>query len=130
LLLKLGLLSKLDMASIAAYCVVYDRWRKAELKVRRHGELIVINSMGYLQQNPWLNVANKCLQQMKEFYAEYGLTPAARTKLHVMTDLIDQPKTAKPIPTEGPSQKQTESILDEVLGEMDRGYATGQSGDA
>ena len=137
LLLTLGLLSQLDMASIASYCQVYDRWRKAELKVRRHGELIVINSMGYLQQNPWLNIANKSLEQMKVFYAEFGLTPSARTKLRVMTTLIDSPQLPAetdqtgPPPPHKPAPRPA-TAMDEILSDMDggNGYTPGQSGDA
>lgn len=133
LLLKLGLLSQLDMASIAAYCQVYDRWRKAETKVRRHGELIVINSMGYLQQNPWLNIANKSLDQMKVFYAEFGLTPSARTKLRVMTSIIDRPQDHRDpdgptAPPPKPHQPHQPTIMTDLLGSMD-GVNPGQTGD-
>ena len=79
-------------------------------------------------------VANKALEQMKHFYAEYGLTPSARTKLRIMTTIIDQPaksdnnKTDSP-PTK-PHQPAPETIMDEIIGDMDGGYVKGSGGRA
>ncbi len=81
LLAGLGLLSELDMAALAAYCVAWDRFRRSELKLRGNKELVVTNALGYKAQNPWLQVANKAQDQMNKFFKEFGLTPAARVGL-------------------------------------------------
>jgi hypothetical protein len=41
---------------------------------------------GYVQQSPWLSVANKQLELMGRFMTELGMTPAARTRVAVSTD--------------------------------------------
>ena len=93
-----------------------------------------MNSMGYLQQNPWLNVANKALEQMRQFYAEYGLTPAARSRLRVMTTLIDQPhKQPEPEPPAEPvkpHQPNVGEVMGDLLSDMDGSYVAGKGGDA
>ena len=36
---------------------------------------------GYVQQSPWLSIANKQLELMGRYMTELGLTPSARTRL-------------------------------------------------
>jgi phage terminase small subunit len=38
---------------------------------------------GYVQQSPWLSVANKQLELMGRYMSELGLTPSARTRLGI-----------------------------------------------
>jgi len=38
---------------------------------------------GYVQQSPWLSVANKQLEVMGRYMSELGLTPAARARLDI-----------------------------------------------
>jgi phage terminase small subunit len=36
---------------------------------------------GYVQQNPWLTIANKQLELMHKFLSEFGLSPVARSRV-------------------------------------------------
>ena len=36
---------------------------------------------GYVQQSPWLSIANRQLELMGRFMAELGLTPSARSRV-------------------------------------------------
>jgi P27 family predicted phage terminase small subunit len=76
----LGLLTRVDRAALAAYCVAYSRWITAEREVQRTG-LTVVSPNGYPQKSPHLAIADKALEQVRKFAAEFGLTPASRSKV-------------------------------------------------
>jgi P27 family predicted phage terminase small subunit len=82
LLYSLGVLTELDRASLAAYCQAYGRWVEAERKLKETPALLKMPS-GYLQQNPWLTIANKQLELMHKYMTELGLSPAARSRVDV-----------------------------------------------
>ena len=86
-LYRLGLLTVIDIAPLASYCMAYGRWRTAEETITRvaagdhamHGLLIKReNSVGI---NPLVNVARKAAGDMVRYAAEFGLTPAARSRI-------------------------------------------------
>lgn len=75
-----GILTLADRAALAAYCQSYARWVEAEEKLGSSPPLLKTPS-GYVQQSPWLSVANKQLELMGRYMSELGLTPSARTRL-------------------------------------------------
>ncbi|MEZ5913471.1 MAG: phage terminase small subunit P27 family [Paracoccaceae bacterium] len=75
-----GVLTVADRAALAAYCQAWARWVEAEEQLRKTPPLLKTPS-GYVQQSPWLAVANKQLELMARFMAELGLSPAARARL-------------------------------------------------
>lgn len=75
-----GVLTIGDRAALAAYCQSYARWVEAEEKLQETPMLLKTPS-GYVQQSPWLSIANKQLEIMGRFMAELGLTPSARSRL-------------------------------------------------
>jgi len=81
----LGLLTKIDMAALAAYCMAYSRWVEAENMIRKHG-MLVKSPNGYPMQSPYLAIANKAVEQMKSFLTEFGMTPAARSRIDLKVD--------------------------------------------
>jgi len=83
---SLGLLTEIDTTAIAAYCQVYARWCEAEKELRKNGMIIKAPS-GYPMLSPYLSIINACLNQMKGFLAEFGMTPASRSRVKV-----DKPK--------------------------------------
>ncbi|MGO9641500.1 MAG: phage terminase small subunit P27 family [Candidatus Acidiferrales bacterium] len=98
LLLKLGVLSKLDQAALCGYCAAFERWVLAERDVLKFGLTIqepVINlktgkqrTLGRrrifrLKKNPAISTANDAMKLMKSFLIEFGMTPAALTRLRV-----------------------------------------------
>jgi len=87
-LYRLGLLSEIDMAALAAYCQVYGRWVKAEEAINRlasgDNELagyLTKTTNGNIIQSPLLGVANTALVLMHKYLVEFGFTPAARSKV-------------------------------------------------
>lgn len=80
LLYDLGLLTQIDRAALAKYCVAWSRWVNAERAMLKHG-VIVKSPNGFPVQSPFLAVANRAMSQIKESLAEFGLSPSARTKV-------------------------------------------------
>lgn len=80
LLKKSGLIDNLDATALAAYCVAYCRWVEAEDQIRKHGMLVKAPN-GYPMPSPYLPIANKAQDQMVNLLGEFGMTPAARTRL-------------------------------------------------
>jgi len=92
-LFKMGLLSHVDRAALAAYCQVYARWREAEKFIKITG-LVIMTSYGNEIQSPYVGIANKSLEMMHKFLVEFGMTPSSRSRLSVklpeQLNLLDQ----------------------------------------
>ena len=84
----MGLLTLVDKAAFAGYCQAYARWKEAEEFLSKHGTIFKTPS-GYIQQVPQVSIAQTYLKVMKDFCSEFGLTPAARTRIRVNT--VDTP---------------------------------------
>lgn len=86
----LGLLTRIDHASLEAYCMCYARWWQAEGALQRHG-LTYVTPSGQIKPRPEVTMANNALKLMKAFLIEFGLTPASRSRLS-----IDKPEAEDP----------------------------------
>ena len=82
-LAKLGLLSRIDRAALAAYCQAWGRWIEAEDKLKKHG-VIVKSPNGFPVQSPYLNVANQAMKQMTRMVVEFGMTPSSRSGVQAL----------------------------------------------
>ena len=80
----IGVLTQMDKAGFAGYCQAYARWKEAEEFLSKHGTIFKTPS-GYIQQVPQVSIAQTYLKVMKDFCSEFGLTPAARTRIRVDT---------------------------------------------
>jgi len=74
----LGLVTRIDLAMLAGYCVTWGRWVEAEGKVEEMG-LLIKTPNGHPIQNPYLAIANRALAQLQKLAAEFGLSPSSRT---------------------------------------------------
>ena len=82
LLRPLKLLTVIDGTALAAYAILYARWVDAEEMVRKYGP--VMRSKGtYIQQSPYLSIANKARASMMKILVEFGATPASRSRIDV-----------------------------------------------
>jgi P27 family predicted phage terminase small subunit len=79
---RMGVLTVCDRAALAAYCQAWARWVEAEEKLAETPVLLKTPS-GYVQQSPWLAIANKQMELMGRYMAELGLTPASRRRVAV-----------------------------------------------
>ena len=89
---EIGVLTTIDRAALAAYCQAYGRWVEAEEKMKETPVMLKTPS-GYVQQSPWLSVANKQLELMGRYMTELGMTPAARSRVQVTETAPQEPIT-------------------------------------
>jgi len=84
---EIGLATGLDMGALAAYCQAYGRWAQAEralAKMQNQADGLIIKTVsGNMIQNPLVGVANKAMNDMVRFAAEFGMTPSARSRVSV-----------------------------------------------
>lgn len=89
----IGVLSKMDMGIMAAYCDSYSKWRLATELLRDilHGgpdgkllSLVQIdNKTGIMLKNPLTDRAEKAKADMVRYAAELGMTPVARARIAI-----------------------------------------------
>ena len=104
-LLSLGLISEVDRGPIAAYCQAWSRWVDAEKNVQRFGSVIK-TPKGYPVQSPYLGIANHAMDQVRKFAIEFGMTPAARSR--VIVDRKGDPDAALHALLSGPMLSEEE----------------------
>ena len=82
-----GLLTVLDVNTLARYCHTWIRWWAAEEFIAEHGSVYPLKdpkgNTRYLQQFPQVSIANKLALQLTRMEAEFGMTPSARSRIHV-----------------------------------------------
>lgn len=83
LLEGMGLVTLVDRAALAAYCVAYSRWVHAEAQVARFGTIVKSPEKGFPMKSPYLTVADQALESMRKFMVEFGLTPSSRSRIRV-----------------------------------------------
>ena len=76
----MGVLTEADMAAFAGYCQYYARWKEAEERITDRG-LVIRTPSGYPQQVPYISIAQQYLKLMQQFAEQFGLTPAARSRI-------------------------------------------------
>lgn len=79
-----GLLTVVDDSALAAYCTVFARWVEAESKVHEQG-MVVETTNGNPIQNPYLAIANRAMDDMRRYLIEFGMTPASRSRVKVVS---------------------------------------------
>ena len=93
---NLKLVTAMDIQPLAAYCDAYERWRTARETVRAMGErdlithgLIVKTQSGGAAPNPLVHLAAAAARDMVRFASEFGLTPAARSRISAQEAIGD-----------------------------------------
>lgn len=81
MLLNVGVITALDAAAFAAYCVPYARWLEVTALLAKSPTLIK-NRHGDLVLNPLLRVAREAQEQYTRALAEFGMSPVSRTRVH------------------------------------------------
>jgi P27 family predicted phage terminase small subunit len=87
-LYRLGLLTRVDINTFAAFCQAYKHWRTAvetlETMAKRDpltGGLMIKTPGGDAGINPLLAIARHAAGQMVSLAAHFGLSPAARARI-------------------------------------------------
>ena len=79
-LTAVGRLTVLDRALLAAYCNAYAQWLEAVEALEKYGAVMKSPS-GYPVQSIYVSIANRQVEIMKRIAAEFGFTPASRSRL-------------------------------------------------
>lgn len=79
-MVEIGILTDIDRDSFAGYCQAYARWKEAEEFISQHGSIVRTPS-GYWQTVPQVSIAQTYLKQMNRIAEQFGLTPAARSRI-------------------------------------------------
>lgn len=79
-LLRMRVLTEADQHSLANLCQTYSTMLKAQEQLNKTGLLLKTPS-GYVQQSPLLSIVNGCVDTITRLSREFGLTPAARTRV-------------------------------------------------
>jgi P27 family predicted phage terminase small subunit len=79
-------LFRLDRAALAAYCGAYALWAEATAAIQKYGTMVKAPS-GYPMQSPYIGLANRQVELMIRLSAEFGFTPASRSRISAPLDL-------------------------------------------
>ena len=92
-LFRVGLMTEIDRAALAAYCQSYSRWVQAERSLARMAEKDTLNAGLIIRtkndnaiQNPLVGIANKAKADTIRYAGEFGMTPSARARVSANPD--------------------------------------------
>jgi P27 family predicted phage terminase small subunit len=87
ILLAVGVLTRADVGPLARYCDTWAWWRRCRDVIDRDGDTVVVRdnagNVKWSQQRPEVGIVSKLAQQMHRLESEFGLTPSARSAIHV-----------------------------------------------
>lgn len=75
-----GVMTHLDRDALEAYCESYALWVDAQAKLSEFGP-VVKDRFGAPKVSPYMQIAREAFAQMRSMLAEFGMTPAARTRV-------------------------------------------------
>jgi P27 family predicted phage terminase small subunit len=103
-LVSMGVITIVDRAVLAAYCQAYGRCVEAEEKLKET-PLLIKTLSGYVQQSPWLGIANRQIELMGRYMAEIGPTPSSRSRIAAIKQAaVEEPLIIQRIIFEAPDR--------------------------
>ncbi len=84
----IGLLTKVDRATLAAFCQCWARYVEAEADITAGG-IDYVTDKGFHGTRPSVGMTVKMLEKMATYGAKLGLSPADRTRLTVGSKKAD-----------------------------------------
>ena len=81
----IGLLTEVDGPAFSAICERYSLYVRCVKRLKSKG-LIMKTESGYEQQRPEVSIAKNALADVKSFLTEFGMTPAARSRIDLKVD--------------------------------------------
>jgi P27 family predicted phage terminase small subunit len=109
LLARLGLLTIADKDAFTEYCEVMVQWIKAKQFVEKNGtsyyvhedyrdgiddngNFIIKKRLKYVGQFPEVSIFRGLTQVLRALRSEFGMTPAARTRIEVDASFVNKPE--------------------------------------
>lgn len=104
---RYGLISGVDRAALAMYCTAWGRYVQAEAMIAEQAAaspkgagLLIKSPNGFPVQSPWLSISNRAIEQCKALLAEFGMSPAMRSRVRATRpetpDMFEGTDHAKP----------------------------------
>lgn len=81
----MGVLAKIDMELVTAYCVEMGRYNEANEVLRNKEKLVIKTKSGYQTINPWYTMARQSLKSALEIGSQFGITASSRSKIPKQT---------------------------------------------
>ena len=78
-----GVLTAADTDAVRLYCEAVDRYNRAAKELDRDGRMLIPGARGGMVKNPLHQVVRDNAELVRHWARELGLTPSARTGLHV-----------------------------------------------
>ena len=85
LLFEHGMITSIDGKAIAIYCLAFSEWTEARAVLEENGKTQVSERTGFELKSPWIAIRDKADDVMRRMLAEFGMTPASRTKVTAAT---------------------------------------------
>lgn len=95
----LGLLSSADVDAFAVLAVNIERWHRAQQEIAKFGEVVAVKTAAGISKpmvNPWMAIASAAEATIGRIGGEFGLSPAARTRL--FSSVLAPPAAPSPHP--------------------------------
>ena len=89
ILRRMRVLTEADEIPLANLCTTYSTLIKAQEKLNESG-ILYKGPSGYIQQSPVLSIIRQCIETLNRLSREFGLTPAARTRIMTQEDPGDR----------------------------------------
>lgn len=100
LLAAVGLMSKIDVAVLAAYCGSYAELVEATEKQRGRTTIIQSKRTGNFYQSPFVSMIKTSRADMVRYASELGMTPSARASMDINIGALDPQPQPKPTGTD------------------------------
>ena len=78
------MLTEADGMTLANLCQTWSTMMKAQKKLTKWASCT--DSNGYIQQSPFFSMVNNCIDIVTKLSREFGLTPAARSRMVAQTE--------------------------------------------
>ena len=78
----IGLLTSMDEQAFAVYCQSYAELIEAEAELIKGGKTQTTKD-GFVRKSPWLSVRDEAHKRMQQIGAQFGFSPASRTRIEV-----------------------------------------------
>lgn len=86
ILVETRVLTEADRTGLAAYAHEFAAWRAAEKELEIDGPILISSKTGSHYLNPMQGVASNHFKNMVKLMAEFGLTPASRSRIEAQPE--------------------------------------------
>ena len=92
---EMRILSRADRDALVSYCLTYAQMKSAQEFLDQHGLVYPLRDeagkIKYMAPFPQVAIVRSCLQAMRAYQQEFGMTPSSRTRVETIPDLYMDP---------------------------------------